>query len=177
MRNLTLRLFLYGFCLIAITAYTLIIYLVGQSFWPEKIKGSLILDNNNNIRGSYLLAQHLQDEKYFKARPGSLFGSGCDVAIYNSSFKEILINNYDQRPYNYDISMITSSASAYDPYITRREAELQAARVAKARGIKLEELYKLIDQYTLHKQKPFFKLEIVNSAILNAALDGYHKNF
>ena len=61
MKNIVLSLCLYIFCFLVIGLYTLIIYLIGQTFWPEKTKGSLIIDKNSNIRGSYLVAQYLQD--------------------------------------------------------------------------------------------------------------------
>lgn len=53
MKNIVLSLCLYIFCFLVIGLYTLIIYLIGQTFWPEKTKGSLIIDKNSNIRGSY----------------------------------------------------------------------------------------------------------------------------
>ena len=55
MKNIVLSLCLYIFCFLVIGLYTLIIYLIGQTFWPEKTKGSLIIDKNSNIRGSYLV--------------------------------------------------------------------------------------------------------------------------
>ena len=43
--------------------------------------------------------------------------------------------------------------------------------------IDINEIYTLIDQNTLYKQKIFFELDIVNTSILNAALDGYPKPY
>jgi len=45
--------------------------------------------------------------------------------------------------------------------------------VAKTRGVDVNKIYKLIEQNTLYKQKIFFEIEIVNTSILNAALDDY----
>jgi len=45
--------------------------------------------------------------------------------------------------------------------------------ISKSRGIEVDKIYKLIDQNTLSKQKIFFELDIVNTSILNAVLDGY----
>lgn len=47
MKNIVLSLCLYIFCFLVIGLYTLIIYLIGQTFWPEKTKGSLIIDKNS----------------------------------------------------------------------------------------------------------------------------------
>ena len=177
MKNLMLSSLLYSVCLISITIYTFVIYLIGHNFWPEKIKGSLIVDRNNNIRGSYLIAQHLRDAKYFKARPNIEFDPECDVALYNADFKETLIRNYDEKVSHYDVTIMTTSSSKHDPFITRREALSQALTVSTARGIDINEIYTLIDQNTLYKQKIFFELDIVNTSILNAALDGYPKPY
>lgn len=176
MKNLMLSSLLYGFCLIIMFFYTLIIYIVGHSFWPDKAKGSLILDENNNIRGSYLIAQHLNSSKYFQPRPVIKSASVCDMAIYNGSFQDTLIRNYDQKVNPHDVVMMTTSLSKMDPFITKKEAMLQALTISKARGIDVRKIYELIDQYTLSKQKVFFELDIVNTSILNGALIGTFKN-
>jgi K+-transporting ATPase c subunit len=153
MKNIVLSLCLYIFCFLVIGLYTLIIYLIGQTFWSKKTKGSLIIDKNSNIRGSYLVAQYLEDTRYFKPKPNIEADPKCDMA---------LLCNYD-----------TPSASLYDPFITQAEAILQAMMVAKNWGIDVNKIYKLIEQNILYKQKIFFEIEIVNTSILNAALDDY----
>jgi K+-transporting ATPase ATPase C chain len=173
MKNIVLSLCLYIFCFLVIGLYTLIIYLIGQTFWPEKTKGSLIIDKNSNIRGSYLVAQYLQDTRYFKPRPNIEADPECDMALYNTDFKRALIHNYDKQLNHSNVIMITPSASLYDPFITKAEAILQALMVAKTRGVDVNKIYKLIEQNTLYKQKIFFEIEIVNTSILNDALDDY----
>lgn len=173
MKDLCISTILYIFCVVLIVLYTFFIYFIGHSFWPEKASGSLILDEKQNIRGSYLMAQHLEAAKYFKARPTKAFYNECDVALYNPKFKEALISNYDKAGRPYDVTMLTPSASLYDPFITKREAMSQAIIVSNARKIDKEEVYKLIDDNVLSSQPPFFVLDIVNVTILNAKLDGY----
>lgn len=174
MKNLLLSLFLYFFCFLAIGMYTLAIHLIGKTFWPEKTKGSLIIDKERRIRGSYLVAQYLQDTRYFRPRPNiQADAHQCGVAIYNNDFKKVLTHNYDKQLNHADITMITSSASLYDPFIKKGEAILQALSISKSRGIEVDKIYKLIDQNTLSNQKIFFELDIVNTSILNAVLDGY----
>ncbi len=174
MKNLLLSLFLYFFCFLAIGMYTLAIHFIGKTFWPEKTKGSLIIDKERRIRGSYLVAQYLQDTRYFRPRPNiQADAHQCGVAIYNNDFKKVLTHNYDKQLNHADITMITSSASLYDPFIKKGEAILQALSISKSRGIEVDKIYKLIDQNTLSKQKIFFELDIVNTSILNAVLDGY----
>ena len=95
------------------------------------------------------------------------------MALYNTDFKRALIYNYDKQLNHSNVIMITPSASLYDPFITKAEAILQALMVAKTRGVDVNKMYKLIEQNTLYKQKIFFEIEIVNTSILNAALDDY----
>ncbi len=69
---------------------------------------------------------------------------------------------------------VTASASGLDPHISPRNAEIQASRVAKARGIKLETVKELIAAYT---DKPDFGTlgdPGVNVLTLNLALDAVH---
>lgn len=172
MKDFFLSITVYLLCLLLIGAYVLLTYVIGHSFWPERASGSLIFDRENNIRGSTLIAGHLKNEKYFKSRPAIEFDPNCDVALYNSSLKEELFRKYDEIGHPYDITMIMPSSSGLDPFITRREAINQALNISKARGLTIEEIYKLIDDNTLYSQRPFFELDIVNTSILNFKLDG-----
>lgn len=164
---------LYFICLILVGFYTITIYFVGHGFWPERTSGSLIINKENQIRGSFLIAQQLNSPKYFRARPYIEYDSecDCDVALYNPNLKAELISKYKAEIHPYDVSMITSSASGYDPFITRREAINQAPLIAKARNFHSEKVYKLIDENTLYKSWPFFELDIVNTSVLNNKLD------
>lgn len=173
LKNFVLASSLYFFCLIIIGLYTIIIYFVGHGLWPNQAAGSLILDGDLNVRGSYLISQDLKGDKYFKMRSYVKFDHECDVALYNPKVKRHLIDKYDEAQDRYDISMMTPSISFDDPFITRREALHQALKIAKVRGKPIEEIYKLIDENTLYSQAPFFELDIVNALLLNSRLDEY----
>jgi K+-transporting ATPase ATPase C chain len=173
MKDFALSSALYIGCSIVIALYTIIIYFLGHNFWPHQASGSLILDEASNIRGSYLLAQPFNGAQYFKTRPSMEFDRDCDVALYNTKLRQELISKYDKLKRPYDVTMIMTSGSWYDPFITRREAIEQAAGVSKARGVKLEEIHKLIDEYTIYNSPPFFELDIVNTVLLNSRLGGY----
>ena len=66
---------------------------------------------------------------------------------------------------------VTGSASGLDPHISPRNAELQVARVARARGLSEDLVRKLLDEAT--EQPEFFILgeARVNVVMLNLALD------
>jgi potassium-transporting ATPase KdpC subunit len=66
---------------------------------------------------------------------------------------------------------VTSSASGLDPHITPANAQLQAARVAKARGIAPDQVTAVVAQYTDKPDWGLFGEPRVNVLQLNIALD------
>ena len=129
--------------------YPAVVWAVGQGLFSGKANGSLIRVDGNVV-GSSLLAQGFTAPNYFHPRP-SAAGQGYDAV--NSGGTNLgptskkLIEDVKQRIADYraenDLSSdtpvpadaVTSSASGLDPHISVRNALLQAARVAKARGI------------------------------------------
>ncbi len=66
---------------------------------------------------------------------------------------------------------VTASASGLDPHISPANAELQAARVAKARGLPLDKVRSLIAEYTDRPDLGFLGDPGVSVLRLNLALD------
>ncbi|MGH7971146.1 MAG: potassium-transporting ATPase subunit C, partial [Limisphaerales bacterium] len=66
---------------------------------------------------------------------------------------------------------VTSSASGLDPQISLRNAELQALRVAKARGLTVAQVRALIARHTDEPDLTVFGDAGVNVLELNLALD------
>lgn len=66
---------------------------------------------------------------------------------------------------------VTSSASGLDPQISPANAETQAARVAKARGVSADQVKQLIPQATDQADLGFLGEPRVNVLMLNIALD------
>lgn len=160
---------------------------VGQIAFKDKANGSLIYDKSGtNVLGSALLGQQFTGDKYFNSRP-SAAGNGYDASNSGGSnlgptsqklsdaIKE-RIADYRKRNGLKDsdavpADAVTASGSGLDPHISLRNAELQTARVAKARGLAEEKIKQLIKQNTDNSDFGVLGDAGVNVLKLNLALD------
>src|SRR5215467_11084213 len=143
--------------------YPLFVWGLGQALFPHKANGSLLVDAQGTIRGSRLLGQQFSADKYFHGRP-SAAGNGYDATSSGGSnlgptsqkLRDSIAQNLsDYRTQNglatnapVPADAVTASGSGLDPHISLENADLQAARVAKARGISVEKVLELIKQNT-----------------------------
>ena len=72
------------------------------------------------------------------------------------------------------VDAVTRSASGLDPQISPMNADLQAARVAQARGMSLDDVKKLVADNTQGRSLGFLGEPAVNVLTLNLALDKVH---
>ena len=167
--------------------YPLVVDGLGQALFADKANGSIIVDSKGVIRGSKLIGQNFTGAKYFHPRP-SAAGNGYDPTSSSGSnlgptskklADGIAQNVADYRAQNglatnapVPADAVTASASGLDPHISPQNADLQAPRVAKERGMKVEEVRALIGHYTDPPDLGFLGDAGVNVLRLNLALDG-----
>lgn len=166
--------------------YPLVVFGLAQALFQDRANGSLLVDPNGTVKGSRLLGQQFTGEKYFHSRP-SAAGNGYDATSSGGSnlgptsqklHDSIAQNVADYRSQNglttnapVPADAVTASASGLDPHISLENAELQVARVAKARGMSQDEIRKLVRQYTTGPDLGFLGDPGVNVLPLNLALD------
>jgi K+-transporting ATPase ATPase C chain len=166
--------------------YPAVVWGVGQGLFSHKANGSLVRVDGK-VAGSSLLAQGFTAPKYFHPRP-SAAGQGYDAASSSGTnlgpTSKKLIEDVKQRVADYrtenglppdsrvPADAVTSSASGLDPHISVRNALLQAARVAKARGIGEKDVLAKVEAHTEGRTLGLLGEPRVNVLTLNLSLDG-----
>jgi potassium-transporting ATPase KdpC subunit len=166
--------------------YPLAVFGIGQLLFHHKANGSLIVDSGGTLRGSRLIGQQFTADKYFHPRP-SAAGNGYDAGSSggrnlgptSQKLRDSIAQNVaDYRAENalatnapVPADAVTASGSGLDPHISRQNAELQAPRVAKTRGLPLEQVKALVTQCTDDADFGVLGEAGVNVLELNLALD------
>jgi len=167
--------------------YPLSVWVLGQGLFPAKANGSLII-RNGTIVGSSLISQGFSGPEYFHPRP-SAAGQGYEATRSGGSnlgpLSKKLTDEVGQRILDYrrenslgsDVLVpadaVTTSASGLDPHISLKNARLQAARVARARGLSELAVRKQIEACAEGRFLGVLGEPRVNVLMLNLALDDY----
>jgi K+-transporting ATPase ATPase C chain len=175
------------FAVILCGVYPLVVFGAAKLLFPHQANGSLLVDKSGAVRGSALLAQNFTGAQYFHPRPSAAGANGFDPTSSGGSnlgpTSSNLVANITQNLANYraennlapnaivPADAVTESASGLDPHISPANAEIQIARVAKARGISEEKLRELVKQNTSGRDLGIFGEPRVNLITLNFALD------
>lgn len=165
--------------------YPMAVWAIAQAAFPHKADGSLI-EVNGKVVGSSLLAQGFTGRAYFHPRP-SAAGRGYDATRSGGTnlgpLSKKLIDDVRKRvaAYRAENSLpkdalvpadaVTSSASGLDPHINVPNAQLQARRVAAARGMSLKDVLRKIEAHTEGRDLGIFGEPRVNVLLLNLDLD------
>lgn len=158
---------------------------LAQVLFPHQANGSLV-EAGGRVVGSALIGQPFARPEYFHPRP-SAAGAGYDAAASAGTNKgptdrklaDTLIAGNVARVVEEDgaergkipTDMVTASASGLDPHISPANAELQVARVARARGVSPDVVAALVRRHIEGRQFGILGEPRVNVLLLNLALD------
>jgi K+-transporting ATPase ATPase C chain len=165
--------------------YPLVVTAIGQLAFGDEVEGSLVEVDGEAV-GSALLGQQFAAPEYFHPRP-SAAGDGYDASASSGSnlgpTNPDFLATVEERVAAYreenrlaedaevPVDAVTASASGLDPHISVANAELQAARVAGARGLERDAVLELVDEHTEGRDLGFLGEPGVNVLKLNIALD------
>ncbi|MEM5329287.1 potassium-transporting ATPase subunit KdpC [Paraburkholderia sp. JHI2823] len=165
--------------------YPVVVTAVSQAVFPRQANGSLIEKNGKPV-GSALIGQQFDAPYYFWGRVSATTpnpynaqnSGGSNLGPTNPALADEVKGRiaalHDADPSNttpVPVDLVTSSGSGLDPEITPAAAAYQAARVAQARGLTLDQVDGLIAQHTSGRQLGLFGEPRVNVLRLNLALD------
>src|SRR5262245_12435219 len=131
-------------------AYHLLLWGIGRVAFTDQTEGSLIRSSDGTIVGSRLIAQKFTKPQYFHPRPSGVdynaaSTGGTNYGPSNPDHLKAVQERIDGVVKEEGVTveripseMVTASGGGMDPDIPPAAAELQAQRVAKARGISVD---------------------------------------
>lgn len=171
------------FTLLLGLVYPLTVTGAAQALFPTQANGSLVRNADGQVIGSALIGQPFAGATYLHPRP-SAAGDGYNAAGSSGSNYGPLSEDLKVRVAEDAATIraedgagaipadaVTASASGLDPDISPAYARLQAARIAAARGVPVQEVRSVIDQHTEGALLGFIGQPRVNVLLTNRALD------
>ena len=164
-------------------AYPYAITGIAQAVFHRQANGSLVSVNGQTV-GSSLVGQDFSSPAYFHPRPsavdynaassgGSNLGPSSAALATRVAGDMAKVRQENDLPVDAKIPVdaVTASGSGLDPHISPAYAELQVARVAKARGASEDAVRSLVKQHTDGALVGVAGEPRVNVLELNIALD------
>ena len=174
-----------GMTLLTGLVYPLAVTGVAQAVFPHQAHGSLV-EINGQIVGSSLIGQNFTKPDYFQSRPSAAGNDGYDASSslgsnWGSTNQKLIdrvkasVDKFhkDNPEYSEPIpaDLVTASSSGLDPHISPASAEAQAPRIAKTRGIAVDQVLRLITEHTEARTLGVLGEPRVNVLELNLDLD------
>ncbi|MBV8124489.1 MAG: potassium-transporting ATPase subunit KdpC [Burkholderiaceae bacterium] len=165
--------------------YPAVVTGLAQALFPRQAAGSLI-EREGQVVGSALIGQNFSEPRYFWGRPSATSpqsdnaanSSGSNQGPTNPALVDAVKGRIaalrEADPGNsapVPADLVTASASGLDPEITIAAAQYQAARVARVRGLSVEQVQQLIAENTQGRDLAMLGEPRVNVLRLNLALD------
>lgn len=166
-------------------AYPVLMVGVAHVLFPSQAEGSLV-EHYGKVAGSALIGQNFASPRYFQPRPSAAGDKGYDASNSSGSnlgptnkalidgvrTKLAQVAEADGVPKSQvPIDLVTASGSGLDPEISPAAAEIQVARVAKARGLTEDQVRELVGSNTRSRWLGIVGEPGVNVLQLNLALD------
>lgn len=175
------------FALLLGLAYPMLLTAIGQAIFPSQANGSLVRDGDRII-GSSLVGQAFVADRYFQTRPSAagkgydpLASSGSNLGPTSKALVERVTPDIAKRrsegatgPLPADL--VTASGSGLDPHLSPTSALVQAARVARTRGLPEARVRGLVEAATERPLLGFIGEDRVNVLELNRQLDALGAN-
>lgn len=158
-------------------AYPLLVTAVAQAAFPAQAGGSLVHDDNGQVRGSSLIAQPFDGDRWFHPRPSAggfatVPSSASNLAVTNPALIERINGDAarmaDQGTGPVPLALVTTSGSGLDPDLPPQAALWQVRRIAAARGLDQTEIVRMIEGLA---RSPLVGPPTVNVLALNLALE------
>ncbi len=162
-------------------AYPLLMTGVGQLAFHDQADGSIVQVHGTDV-GSSLIGQEFQGPEWFQPRPSAssydaLASGGTNLGPNSPELVKAVQKARARIAREDGVSAaevppdaVTSSASGLDPDISPAYAGIQVARVARARGLDVALVQKLVDDHTQGRILGFLGEPRVNVLELNLAL-------
>lgn len=166
--------------------YNALVWGIGRVAFPAQSEGSLIRRADGTIAGSRLIAQKFTRPEYLHSRPSAVdynaaATGGSNYAPSNPDHLTAVQERLNAITKQEGVAatqvpseMVTASGAGLDPHIPPAAAELQAARVARARNLSIARVRELIQAHTEQPTFGFLGRPRVNVLELNLALDESH---
>ena len=166
-------------------AYPALITGISQTLWADLANGSLIHQQDKAV-GSQLIGQSFTNPAYLWGRPSATSpapyngqaSGGSNLGPLNPDLAKAVQDRitalHQADPDNsaaVPIDLVTASGSGLDPDISPAAAQFQAARIAKLRGLTLDQVKSVIAAHTQGAQLGLFGELRVNVLAVNLALD------
>lgn len=165
------------FCVV----YPAIVWAIAQ-LAPNNGKGEVISANGKKYYAN--IGQQFTEDKYFNSRPSAVdynaAGSGGSnkgpsnpeyLQTVQTRVDTFLVHNPGVKKADVPVELVTASGSGLDPDISPVGAKVQAARIAKVRGLSEKAVEDLIAKHTQGPLLGLFGPSHVNVLKLNLALD------
>jgi potassium-transporting ATPase KdpC subunit len=166
--------------------YPLVVTAIAQVAFPAAANGSVIVRDGKAI-GSTLIGQPFTDPRYFWGRPSATTpfpyngaaSGGSNLGPTNPALVDAVkqriaalraVDPGNSRPVPVDL--VTASGSGLDPHISPAAAAFQIERVARVRGMRVDDIRQLVAKSTEPRQWGVLGEPRVNVLALNLALDG-----